>query len=218
MPKLIVSMDGVVLKEVELTQEQTTLGRRPYNDIVIDNLAISGEHAVVHKTGNVVEIEDLDSTNHTYVNGKAVQRQVLCHGDTVEVGKYKIRFLSEEEGRDFDKTMLFRPGMVAPPLVPRPVAPAATPAATPPAIPLMRVLSGSAAGREVVLTKVVTTLGKPGVAVASVTRRPHGFVLAYVEGADMPTLNNVPIGNTAVPLKNGDRLVLAGTEMQFVQG
>ena len=225
MPKMIVSIDGVVIKEVEISQERTTLGRRPYNDIVIDNLAVSGEHAVVHlhAASGIVEVEDIGSTNGTYVNGKAVQRQALRNGDTIEIGKYKVRFLSEEENHNYEKTMVFKPGMVPPP---RPAAAAAhvplPPVASPPppATPMaaIRVLSGAAAGREVLLTKVVTTIGKPGVAVASITRRHHGFVLAHVEGPEMPALNGAAIGSEPVTLKNGDHLELAGTTMQFVQG
>ena len=77
MPKMIVSIDGVVIKEVQLTKDRTTLGRRPYNDIVIDNLAVSGEHAVMQMTGNEVYLEDLNSTNGTYINGKAAKKQLL---------------------------------------------------------------------------------------------------------------------------------------------
>ena len=220
MAKMIVSIDGVVIKEVQLTKERTMLGRRPYNDIVIDNLAVSGEHAVMHMTEHEVEVEDLGSTNGTYVNGKAIKRQVLRNGDTIEVGKYKIRFLQEEEDGGYEKTMIFKPGMVPPPIAPRPApaAPAAAPAAA--AAPLsavIRVLSGAAAGREVALTKVVTTIGKPGVAVASITRRHHGFVLAHVEGPDTPMHNGARIGQAPVPLHTGDMLELAGTEMQFIQ-
>jgi len=222
MAKMIVSIDGVVIKEVQLTKERTMLGRRPYNDIVIDNLAVSGEHAVMHMTEHEVEVEDLGSTNGTYVNGKAIKRQVLRNGDTIEVGKYKIRFLQEEADGGYEKTMIFKPGMVPPPLAPRPAAataPAAAPA-TASAAPLsavIRVLSGAAAGREVALTKVVTTIGKPGVAVASITRRHHGFVLAHVEGPDTPMHNGARIGQAPVPLHTGDMLELAGTEMQFIQ-
>ncbi|OGB46538.1 MAG: FHA domain-containing protein [Burkholderiales bacterium RIFCSPLOWO2_12_FULL_65_40] len=220
MAKMIVSIDGVVIKEVQLTKERTMLGRRPYNDIVIDNLAVSGEHAVMHMTEHEVEVEDLGSTNGTYVNGKAIKRQVLRNGDTIEVGKYKIRFLQEEEDGGYEKTMIFKPGMVPPPIAPRPApaTPAAAPAAA--AAPLsavIRVLSGAAAGREVALTKVVTTIGKPGVAVASITRRHHGFVLAHVEGPDTPMHNGARIGQAPVPLHTGDMLELAGTEMQFIQ-
>lgn len=215
MPRMIVSIDSVVIKEVELTKERTTLGRRPYNDIVIDNLAISGEHAVIHMSGSEVEIEDLGSTNGTYVNAKSVKRQELRNGDIVEVGKYKIRFLHDAEGENFEKTMVFKPGMVPPPVAPR--TPAAVPAAAASLSALIRVMSGAAAGREVALLKVVTTIGKPGVAVASITRRHQGYVLAHVEGPDMPLVNGTPIGEAPVPLKNGDRIALAGTEMQFEQ-
>src|SRR5687768_18349422 len=93
MGKLVVSLDGVVIKEVQITKDKTTLGRRPYNDIVIDNLAISGEHAVLHMIGGDVYLEDLNSTNGTYINGRAVKKQSLEHNDVVEVGKYKIRYL-----------------------------------------------------------------------------------------------------------------------------
>lgn len=218
MPKMIVSIDGVVIKDVQLTKERTTLGRRPYNDVVIDNLAISGEHAVLHMTDDQVEIEDLGSTNGTYVNGKAIKRQLLRNGDTVEVGKYKIRFLHEAEGEDFEKTMVFKPGMVPPrPLTSRP----APLSGTAPAAVLsgaIRVLSGAAAGREVALVKVVTTIGKPGTAVASITKRHHGFVLSHVEGAELPVLNGASIGSDSVPLSHGDRIELAGTSMEFLQG
>ena len=225
MPRMIVSIDGVVIKEVQLTKERTTLGRRPYNDIVIDNLAVSGEHAVIHMADHDVEVEDLGSTNGTYVNTKAVKRQELRNGDTLEVGKYKIRFLQDAEGQNFEKTMVFKPGMI-PPMAPAgPAVWAASPAAErppapavpPPVSAVIRVMSGAATGREVVLQKVVTTIGKPGVAVASITRRHQGFVLAHVEGPDMPLLNGESITAAPVPLKNGDRLELAGTQMQFEQ-
>lgn len=217
MPRMIVSIDGVVIKEVQLTKDRTSLGRRPYNDIVIDNLAVSGEHAIFHMVGNDVEIEDLGSTNGTYVNAKAVKRQELRNGDTVEVGKYKIRFLHEAEGENFEKTMIFKPGMVPP--LGAASRPAGLAGAPPPApiTAVIKVMSGAAAGREVSLLKVVTTIGKPGVAVASITKRHHGFVLAHVEGPDMPLLNGSAIGLSPVPLKHGDKLELAGTEMQFEQ-
>ena len=228
MPKMIVSIDGVVIKEVQLTKDRTTLGRRPYNDVVIDNLAISGEHAVFQMTGNDVFIEDLNSTNGTYVNGKAAKKQQLVNGDTVEVGKYKIKFVSEVAADGFEKTMMVRPGMVPPsPVAPAPMAASpsafvpARPAAAAPmastALASIKVLSGAAAGREVPLTKVVTTIGKPGVAVAAITKRQHGFVVHHVEGAGNPALNGAPIGTDPVPLKNGDLIELAGTQMQFVQ-
>jgi len=219
LPRLLVTLDGAMLKEVPLAKERTTIGRRPYNDIVINHLAVSGEHAVFTRSPEgSVEVEDVGSTNGTSVNGQPVKRQALRVGDTVEIGKYQLRLLAQ--------------GEVPPPAAPAPTPAAPTPVATPaaaasapgdsPATPApgaaIRIVSGTAAGRQAALTKVVTTLGKPGVAVASITRRPHGFVLAHVEGEQVPLLNGAPVGAGAQPLKGGDRIVLAGTEMEFVQG
>jgi pSer/pThr/pTyr-binding forkhead associated (FHA) protein len=212
MPKMIVSIDGVVIKEVQLTKERTSLGRRPYNDIVIDNLAVSGEHAVIQLNGTEVLIEDLNSTNGTYVNAKAVKKQTLQNGDTVEIGKYKIKYVNEQQAAGFEKTMIIKAGAVPAMMV------GAPPPSEAPVSAAIKVLSGTAAGREVSLVKVVTTIGKPGVAVAAITKRPHGFVVAHVEGSSRPTLNGAPISGDPITLKNGDVLELAGTQMQFVQG
>ena len=221
MPKMIVSIDGVVIKEVQLTKDRTTLGRRPYNDIVIDNLAVSGEHAVLQMVGDQVFLEDLNSTNGTYVNGKTARKQVLQNGDTVEVGKYKIRFVDDSGGDNFERTMIVKAGAGGVALSPaQPMFPAGGAATADAADGLhaaIKVLSGAAAGREVLLTKVVTTIGKPGVAVAAITRRQRGFVVHHVEGAGNPALNGTPIGHEPVSLKNGDLIELAGTQMQFVQ-
>ncbi len=210
MPKMIVSIDGVVIKEVQLTKDRTTLGRRPYNDIVIDNLAVSGEHAVMQMSGTDVFLEDLNSTNGTYVNGKAIKKQQLQNGDTIEIGKYKIKFVHDGASEHYEKTMVINSGAVVPP------ASAPEPAAAVPGAAI-KVMSGAAAGREVPLVKVVTTIGKPGVAVAAITRRPHGYVVALVEGATRPTVNGSPIGTEAINLRHGDLLELAGTQMQFIQ-
>jgi len=223
MGKLVVSLDGVVIKEVQITKDKTTLGRRPYNDIVIDNLAVSGEHAVLQMVGADVFIEDLNSTNGTYINGKAIKKQLLSHNDTVEIGKYKIKYLVDD-GTDYEKTMIMKPGAAAAAGAAASYSPtvgfgasgfgslggSASPAS-------IRVLNGAAAGREVLLTKVVTTVGKPGVQVASITKRPGGYVLAHVEGALRPTVNGNPVMGETVQLKNGDVVELAGTQMQFVQ-
>ena len=270
MGKLVVSLDGVVIKEVQITKDKTSLGRRPYNDIVIDNLAVSGEHAVMQLVGQDVFIEDLNSTNGTYINGKAVKKQLLQHNDTVEIGKYKIKFLVED-GNDFEKTMVLRPGgggfagattRQAPAPAPamaassfqsgvqtaaavRHTMPAALDAPLSPTMSAqpsvasapatsfggstgfgglaaqapasIKVLNGAAAGREVQLTKVVTTVGKPGVQVASITKRPGGDVFAHVEGSARPAVNGVSVASDPVHLKHGDVIELAGTQMQFVQ-
>ncbi|TDP73071.1 FHA domain-containing protein [Roseateles toxinivorans] len=221
MGKLVVSLDGVVIKDVQITKDKTTLGRRPYNDIVIDNLAVSGEHAVLQMVGADVFIEDLNSTNGTYINGKAIKKQLLAHNDTVEIGKYKIKYLVEES-HDYEKTMILQPGTPMSAGFARPFAPSTSAASlgamssnTLPAS--IKVLNGAAAGREVMLSKVVTTVGKPGVQVASITKRPSGYVFAHVEGAVRPSVNGAALTGESIPLKDGDVIELAGTQMQFIQ-
>lgn len=204
MAKLIVSIDGVVIREVELTKERTSIGRRPYNDVVIDNLAVSGEHAALVRSEGVFFAEDLNSTNGSYLNSKTLKRERLSNGDIIEIGKYKIKFVGDEPAANYDATMVMRPGAAAPVAAPAPTGNA-----------LIRVTSGSAAGRDVALTKVVTTIGKPGIAVAAITKRISGYVVAHVDGAGQTLLNGKAIGNEPELLKSGDTLELAGTAMQF---
>ena len=187
MPKMIISLDGTVLKEVQLTKDRTSLGRRPYNDIVIDNMAVSGEHAVVQMSGSESYIEDLNSTNGTYVNGKVVKKQQLHHDDMIEIGKYKIQYVDEAQQAQLANGVI-------------------------------KVLSGPAAGREMALVKPVTSLGKAGMSVATITRSARGFALAHVEGDSPPMVNRAAVGMEAVALRDGDLIELAGTQMQFVQG
>ena len=221
MGKLVISMDGVVIKEVQITKDKTTLGRRPYNDVVIDNLAVSGEHAALQLVGADVFIEDLNSTNGTYINGKAVKKQMLVHNDTVEVGKYKIKYHADQ-GSGYEATQILRPnataGAPSEPSLSRPSG-FGGPTSLDPLVHLpasIRVLNGAAAGREVSLVKVVTTIGKPGVQVASITKRPAGYVFAHVEGAARPTVNGKPLVTETLQLKDGDVIELAGTQMQFI--
>ena len=220
MPKIIVLLDGVVTKEVQLTKGRTSLGRRPYNAIVISNLAVSGEHAVLQMSGTEVHVEDLNSTNGTYVNGKAVKKQLLQNSDTVEIGKYKIKYVDESLKAGFEKTMMIKAdsgGLLASSTAAFIAAPAAVLASGAVTNAAIRVMSGASVGCEVALVKVVTTIGKVGVAVAAINRRQHGFVIIHVEGVNRPSLNGSVIGAEPVALKNGDLLELAGTQMQFVQ-
>jgi pSer/pThr/pTyr-binding forkhead associated (FHA) protein len=235
--KIVTTLDSVVVREDMLLKDKTTLGRRPYNDVVIENLAVSGEHAVFEKTDHDFYLEDLNSTNGTYVNGRSIKRHRLQNGDRIEIGKYKLKFHLEHED-DYEKTqMIRRPAPPVPPMAPRsplatgPILQAMPEAAARAEISLpqglvslpsvapasIRVLNGSAAGKLVGLTKVVTTVGKPGVQVASITKRPGGYVFAHVEGASRPMLNGELLTQDTVHLQNGDVIELAGTQMQFIQ-
>ncbi len=128
MAKLILSMDGLVLKEIPLAKERITIGRKPHNDIQIDNLAVSGEHAVIVTILADSFLEDLGSTNGTFVNGKTVKKHFLQNNDVIELGKYKLKYMSDvlpgaAKAADFEKTMVLRPGpMRKPPETPPPAA------------------------------------------------------------------------------------------------
>jgi hypothetical protein len=224
MPKMIISVDGVVIGQVALAKDRTTLGRRAYNDIVIDNLAVSGEHAVLHMSGGEVQIEDLNSTNGTYVNALAIQKQTLKDNDVVEVGGCRIHFRARSNLAIGPGSARSAPGEFST-SIPLSSAPTESGALIELGIPMLRVLSGSGHApsgqdgpdaQDVPLQKVVTTIGKPGVAVAVVTRRRQGYVAASVMGN--VTLNGAVLGTDAVALQERDVLELGGaTRMQFVR-
>ena len=226
MTKLILSMDGLVLKEIALNKERMTIGRRASNDIQIDNLAISGEHAAIVTILNDSFLEDLNSTNGTLVNGQPIKKHFLKNGDVVELGKYKLKYITEQapsnEAADFEKTMVLRPSALAA-AAGAPVSTAQPPAAVPPvagapvSVPqaAVQVLNGGNAGRELELTKTQTTLGRPGVQVAVIARRPHGYFITHVEGAQYPVINGRAIDAQAHPLKDHDVIELAGIKMEF---
>jgi hypothetical protein len=287
MAKLILSVDGQVLKEHTLSKERTLIGRKPHNDIQIDNLAVSGEHAAIITILNDSFVEDLGSTNGTMVNGKPIKKHFLQNNDVIEIGKHKLKYFNEQPAAaagaaDFEKTMIIRspakapaPAAAAPaatagaetarmgdthtnlkPMAPeakpapapapaaaataapapapapapaaapaRAAAPAAAPAAPPtPAAPAaagamreaaVQVLSGAAAGRTLDLTKNLTTVGKPGLQVAVITKRPNGYFITHVEGATYPTLNGASLGGQAHPLNDHDLIEIAGVKMEF---
>jgi pSer/pThr/pTyr-binding forkhead associated (FHA) protein len=243
MAKLILSMDGLVLKEITLTKERTTIGRKPHNDIQIDNLAVSGEHAVIVTILQDSFLEDLGSTNGTVVNGQPVKKHFLQSNDVIELGKYKLKYVNEApagqaKAADFEKTMVLRPGAVKPVASPAPaaspVAHEAAPAknfgdtlvnqggATPKLgtagqlnAAALQLLSGANAGKELELTKPLTTLGKPGVQVAVITRRPQGYFITHVEGASFPVVNGKPLDAQAHSLNDHDVIELAGVKMEF---
>jgi predicted component of type VI protein secretion system len=285
MAKLILTLDGVQLKEYTLTKERTTIGRKAHNDVQIDNLAVSGEHAAIVTILNDSFLEDLGSTNGTLVNGQPVKKHFLQSNDVIEIGKYKLKYVSEAPAMataaDFEKTMVLRappkapatpapaaaaatvtqgvattqggglaralseteipvqgrttaepapgaapaapaqpdalPDAPAPSVAREPAATAPTPQAAPPAgsQAVIQILSGPNAGKELTLAKALTTLGKPGVQVAVIARRPQGFFLTHVEGASFPVVNGKALDAQAHLLHDHDIVELAGVKMEF---
>ena len=227
MAKLIMSLDGSIIREIVLDKDRVTIGRKPTNDVQIENLAVSGEHARVVTILNDSFLEDLDSTNGTLVNGAPVKKHILQNNDLIEIGKYKLKFIAggpapqpvAAAADDMEKTMVLRPGTGTSHLAPRP-APAApaTPAAVPAAAPTVaaiQILNGPGAGKQMEFTKNLTTLGKPGVQVAVITRRPQGYFIAHVEGAKFPVVNGRMLDAQACQLNDHDVIELAGVKMEF---
>ncbi|HEY4748773.1 MAG TPA: FHA domain-containing protein [Steroidobacteraceae bacterium] len=234
MARLVLSLDGQVMAEYNMNKERYTIGRLPDNDIRIDNAAVSGHHSLLINILNDSFLEDLNSTNGTYVNGKLIKKHALQHGDVITVGHHQLRFVEDDEQQDeFEKTMVIQPSA-------RPVekvraaaevvekAGAGGTSATGRSRALtdaaalkkakLQVLSGAFAGREVELTKALTTLGRPGVQVAAITRRAEAYYIVHVDSGkenDFPLLNGTPIGAQATRLNDNDVIQLAGVKMGF---
>ena len=234
MARLVLSLDGQVMAEYNMNKERYTIGRLPDNDIRIDNAAVSGHHSLIINILNDSFLEDLNSTNGTYVNGKLIKKHALQHGDVITVGHHQLRFVEDDEQQDeFEKTMVIQPSA-------RPVeklrtatatadAAGAGPSATGRSRTLgdgatavkkakLQVLSGAFAGREVELSKALTTLGRPGVQVAAITRRADTYYIVHVDSGkenDFPLLNGTSIGAQATRLNDNDVIQLAGVKMGF---
>lgn len=227
MAKLVLSMDGLVLKEIPLSKERITIGRRAHNDVQIENLAISGEHAVVVTILNDSFLEDLNSTNGTLVNGQPIKKHVLRNNDVIELGKYRMKYMSDvgapvmvDATSDPEKNVTKRSG---------PLQLAAGEKHTSSSVGLVsrarngvmggvaavQLLNGPNAGKELELTKTLTTFGKPGSQVAVIAKRPLGYFITHVEG-ELPTLlNGKPLDVQACPLNDHDVIEIVGVKMEF---
>jgi pSer/pThr/pTyr-binding forkhead associated (FHA) protein len=279
MARLILSLDSQVLAEYNMSKERYTVGRLPDNDVRIDNPAVSGHHSLIINILNDSFLEDLNSTNGTYVNGKLIKKHALQHGDVITIGHHQLRFADQQtndaEQDEFEKTMVIPAGQQSaeqlaraeraaaqaakaaaaetqrstekrvdvkvdmpeperkpqperkPPPTPEPRVQTHTsthaginPNLAPKSLPLakLQVLSGAFAGRELELTKALTTLGRPGVQVAAITRRAEGYFIVHVESGeegDYPLVNGQPIGAQARKLSDNDVVQLAGVKMGF---
>lgn len=243
MASLILSIGGDILQEIQLAKPRTTIGRRPGNDIRLENLAVSGEHAVVVQTADGYVIEDAGSTNGTEVNGERVEKRTLKDGDVIQIGKYHLKFIAARSGlteEDFAKTLLVRSpfagkaiggGELEQPTPAEPFPITFSPemetrrktetAAAPPAAEahqhpaLLRVLTGRQAGTEIPIDKPLVSVGKRGSQVAVVTRRPNGYFIQHLQGERHPLVNGVTINDRLCPLSHGDLIEIAGVRIEF---
>src|ERR1700730_3666816 len=236
MARLMLSLDGQVLAEYNMNKERYTIGRLPDNDIRIDNPAVSGHHSLIINILNDSFLEDLNSTNGTYVNGKLIKKHAMQHGDVITVGHHQLRFVDSQDGEveqdEFEKTMVITPSSQGEERIRRvgvAVDQAAKDVPKRPgepddvmAIPKgeLQVLKGALPGRELELTKALTTLGRPGVQGAAITRRAEGYFIVHVDSGrenDFPQVNGVPIGPQARRLNDNDVVQLAGVKMGFFE-
>jgi hypothetical protein len=202
MAKLIITDAEGVTRDFPLSKERVSIGRHPDNDISLNDKAVSGKHAVIITILRDSFLEDLNSTNGTQVNGKAVAKHPLSNGDTVSIGRNTLKYQGDAASADeddFEKTMILRPGQLGG----------------------LRVASGANMGKELELTKALTTIGRPGVQVAAITRRADGYYIVHVGGASggqHPLVNGLEIDTQARKLNNGDIIDLVGTKMSFILG
>lgn len=221
----ITVMDGnKVVNTVELTADRTTIGRHPDNDIQLQDNAVSGRHAVIMTILSDSFLEDLNSTNGTLVNGRQIAKHPLADGDVITLGQHTLKYESavKVDESELEQTMIIRPGQMATAAEQAGERLGSAPAAEAPKPQKakLRLTSGANAGRELELTKALTTIGRPGVQVAAVTRRPDGFYLVHVGGQDSnskrPLVNGESIGVHARQLVNGDTIELAGAKLEFL--
>jgi len=225
--RLIASSSSGEQKIFLLSKEITTIGRKPNNDIYVDNLSVSGKHAQFITVREDSFLEDLGSTNGTYVNGKLVKKHALLHGDNITLGKYQITYQNDSSSteKDSEQTMAIKPSETSLPAanaLDESAQENLTTNAAPSSIndkeAYLQLLSGANAGKELILKKALTTIGQPGVQVAAITRRPQGYFLIHVDGGPnnaVPKVADIPIGSSAYELKSHDIIELAGVKMEF---
>jgi len=236
--KLVITREGIVEQTVQLSKERMTFGRHRHNDIVLNHPAVSGEHAVITTILDDSFLEDLHSTNGTFVNGLRIGKHFLQNKDVIKMAKYHLEFI-QDGIRPLAAAAAAGPSTIMPGV--RPAAPAASvmPAAAAPygsgsspgaasaaamdaaagevGLPLGRIelLNGPNVGKSLTLTKPATSLGRPGVQVVVIARAADGYTAAHVEGEQAPLLNDTPLGRVAKRLADGDVLDLGGTRMSF---
>ena len=235
MARLILSLDGQVLAEYNMNKERYTVGRLPDNDIRIDNPAVSGHHSLIINILNDSFLEDLNSTNGTYVNGKLIKKHALQHGDVITAGHHQLRFVEDDDAQqdEFEKTMVIQPSQrpIERIQAARAVAglSGATTDASRPARgrqpagqkgPICRCFQALLPAANWNWSKALTTLGRPGIQVAAITRRSDGFYIVHVDADapdNYPLVNGTPIGAQVRRLVDNDVIQLAGVKMGFFE-
>jgi pSer/pThr/pTyr-binding forkhead associated (FHA) protein len=234
MARIILTFNKQVIKEYPIENGSLTIGRNDDNIIVVDNLAVSGYHARIDKTGDEFILTDLQSTNGTFVNNSKVVSHKLHHGDKITIGKHVLLFVSaaknqtagkEEEKMDMDKTMMLDTAMQRELLSKQQSVPQS--AKAPEKIGVVSFLDGTDMG-EVELKKKLTKIGKADTSeirlsgmlmaptAATISRRPNGYTISFTGGMTKLKVNGETI-KESVMLKDFDTIELGSYKFQFYQ-
>jgi predicted component of type VI protein secretion system len=215
MAKLVLSLNSIIQREYEINQERLVIGRKPDVDIQIDSLQVSGKHALIITMLNDSFLEDLGSTNGSYVNGKLTNKHALKNCDVITIGRHEITYINEHATSDddiFEKTISIKSDLTS-----AVVASATTSIDVGMPLCCLSILNGPNAGKEMDLSKALITLGKKGLQVAEIACRPEGYFLTQTEGDNVLLVNSEEIDAKEYKLKDSDLIELAGIKMQFLQ-
>jgi pSer/pThr/pTyr-binding forkhead associated (FHA) protein len=192
--RLVISQGDALMQVVTIDKEAMTIGRRPYNDVCLDDLTVSGEHAVLRSINGERFLLDLNSRNGCVVNGIPVEKQLLVDGDVIDIGAFRLKFVIER----------LNPELVS-----------NEPQSDSSITARVTQVNGRNRGKEVLLNQPITSLGKTGAHVAAIARRNGGFYITHIEGLTVPLINGEPAGIGSHLLKNGDAIELGGTMFRF---
>ncbi len=220
--KLEFSFNSSRLGDFALDKEIMTIGRKDDNDIRIENLAVSGHHAKLLTIFDDSFLEDLDSTNGTYVNGQPIRKHPLKHGDVIVIGKHELRYINDSRSTgDDDKTVLIRrqPGQTTNPgpNLDEPINMAESAADFLSAAKL-QILNGKGAGKEMALAKASVKLGRSGNEVVQINKRPDGHFLVSLDQDNQNgqlTINGEAVGSRAVKLNNHDVIEINKLKIEY---
>jgi FHA domain len=228
MAKLVIKFNDTVIDQIVLKPGDMNIGRRPGSDILLDNMAISGNHASIFTIGEDSFIQDLNSTNGTFVNNKRITKHHLQNGDVISIGNHTLSYINENAAKgsaNLAKTVIISPhqqeGLLAeaatktPPPAPAPKPVTREPVPEPHRHGSLFILSGANSGKRIDLTQAVTNLGRAGRRAGVISRSGHRYVLMPGDNNEAPRLNGVKVGSSGEELKNGDMIEIADARMQF---
>jgi pSer/pThr/pTyr-binding forkhead associated (FHA) protein len=193
--RLVISQGDALMQVVTIDKAAMTIGRRPYNDVCLDDLTVSGEHAVVRTIKGERFILNLNSRNGCFVNSISVEKQLLVDGDIIDIGAFRLKFVIERQNPELTRLNNKTVGNFSNAKVTQ--------------------INGRGRGKEVSLSQPITSLGKAGAHVAAVAKRNGGFYLTHIEGLTVPLINGEPAGIGSHLLKDGDAIELGGTMYRF---